>query len=337
MDRFTDAYNKARDVVSQQKFSTEWAKFLKDDVRVKSLLAPDGPNYAQADGLDKIRKKLADDSHNALVAFFVGGGTADTIVEACKNDGGAGRLDERAATIKMLKHLYFSRKRGAQDVWIYSPPKSYALWIHEEIVGAEDAIKQKLKKEHEVYSSKEKQYMCDALQLALKWSLDVCAKLGDPDEKAKAMVSRWFADEDTSDADLTKAISSLNEGFKKIANVANSNSLIFSDEPIDRNKGGWKDWAFVYKSEKMDVVYLQGAFLKAGNSGKLWMCALTIIHELSHRAVGTSDHRYDSSGLKPHKTRFPHAKAIDNADSWAYFATDLAGNLSDSDRKKTLV
>jgi len=36
---------------------------------------------------------------------------------------------------------------------------------------------------------------------------------------------------------------------------------VFSDHPPDRSKGGWKDWAFVYKSEAMDVVYLQGAAL----------------------------------------------------------------------------
>lgn len=75
------------------------------------------------------------------------------------------------------------------------------------------------------------------------------------------MVRRWFADEDTTDQQVKDAAKTLNEGFKKIANVAKSNKLIFSDEPNDRNSGGWKDWAFVYKSEGMDVVYLQGAFL----------------------------------------------------------------------------
>ena len=81
---------------------------------------------------------------------------------------------------------------------------------------------------------------------------------------------------------------------------------------------------------------MQNAFLKAGNSGKLWMCALTIIHELTHREVNTDDHKYDTDGLKPHTTRFPKAKTIENADSWAYFVTDLVGMLSKSDRKRYL-
>jgi hypothetical protein len=71
-----------------------------------------------------------------------------------------------------------------------------------------------------------------------------------------------------------------------------------------------------------------------GNSGKLWLCAETIIHELSHHDVSTEDHRYDHAGLKPKKA-FPYAKAISNADSWGYFAIDLAGYLSASDLKKS--
>ena len=72
-----------------------------------------------------------------------------------------------------------------------------------------------------------------------------------------------------------------------------------------------------------------------GNSGKLWLCAETIIHELSHHEVSTQDHRYDNAGLKPGSSSFPYAKAIDNADSWGYFALDLAGYLSTADLDKT--
>ena len=130
---------------------------------------------------------------------------------------------------------------------------------------------------------------------------------------------------------------SFDDGFKKIAAVCNGARLVFSDHPPDRSKGGWKDWAFVYKSEAMDVVYLQGAYLKAAKrSGTLWKCALTIIHELSHREVKTDDNRYDYDGLKPDKSSFPHAKALDNADSWAYFALDYVGTLPAGDRDDVL-
>ena len=46
----------------------------------------------------------------------------------------------------------------------------------------------------------------------------------------------------------------------------------------------------------MDVVYLQGAYLKAAKrTGTLWQGAFAIIHELSHWEVKTDDNRYNSS------------------------------------------
>jgi len=36
------------------------------------------------------------------------------------------------------------------------------------------------------------------------------------------------------------------------------------------------------------------------------------------------------------KTNFPYAKAIDNADSWACFAVDMAGYMPESDRNSFL-
>ena len=158
------------------------------------------------------------------------------------------------------------------------------------------------------------------------------------------MVKTWFADQNTTEAQVTEAITKLLFGFKKIAAVCNSNVLVFSDEPIDRtsltnpvkNKHGWDAFAFVHGNERMDVVYLQKAFLKAGATGKVWKCALTIVHEVSHRAVKCHDMMYDFEGLKPDKARFPFTAAIINADSWAYFATDLAGKLGAPEKAKAM-
>ena len=175
--------------------------------------------------------------------------------------------------------------------------------------------------------------MCDALQEAAAWCHKVQIKLSTP--AGEAMVKSWFLDSAATAQNLTQAIDTLRAGFKTLNTACRSGQLIFSDEPGDRNSGGWKDWAFVYKSEAMKVLYLQGAFVKAGNSGNKTMCALTIIHELTHKLLGTNDHRYDYDGLKPTAT-LPFAKTIDNADSWGYFAADMAGMLSDSDRNRVL-
>jgi hypothetical protein len=56
---------------------------------------------------------------------------------------------------------------------------------------------------------------------------------------------------------------------------------------------------------------------------------------MSHHEVSTVDHRYDNQGLKPNKAAFPYTKAIVNADSWGYFALDLAGYLSKADSDNT--
>jgi len=243
------------------------------------------------------------------------------------------KVGEKAATLKMLKHLYLARKTGNQDVWVYSPPKAYRKWVFDEIKGDDTSTKSKLQQEREVYSAKEREIMGDALQEAASWCQKVQINIATT--AGEDMVKAWFMDSAATPQNLAQAISTLKDGFKKVETVCRSGQLIFSDEPGDRNSGGWKDWAFVYKSEAMKVVYLQGAFVKAGNSGKKTMCALTIVHELTHKILGTNDHRYDYDGLKPTAT-FPFAKAIDNADSWGYFAADICGMLSESDRKKTL-
>ena len=128
MDSFTEAYTKARAVIQNQKFEAEWQKFLTTDAKVSSLLGVDGPDPTFADNLDRLRWKILKEPK---------GKRGDTVVTACKSGVAGGSVDERAATIKMMWHLYRTRKRGGQDVWVYSPPKSYVTWIYSEISGAE--------------------------------------------------------------------------------------------------------------------------------------------------------------------------------------------------------
>jgi hypothetical protein len=341
---FSEAYDKARDVVANQTFAADWEEFRQ---KVKVLLGQDGPSSVHAAVLDNFRETLDKgaggfwDAVKDNKSLTKKGRVADEILAASKST--ATKVEERAATLKLLKHLYLAGSQGAQQVWVYSPPEAYTKWVYDEIKGSEKDIKERLEKEEEVYTAGDKKLMCDALQLARKWSLDAVAKLGSPSDDTKAVVRRWFADEVTTEAQLAAAAQTLKAGLQKIANVCTSTLLIFSDEPGDRTGGGWKDYAFVNRSkDRLSVVYLQGAFLEAGrkkwpwSTPRLWMCALTIIHELSHREQDTDDNRYDSDGLKPSKTTFPYADALDNADSWGYFTTDLAGMLSGADRDRVL-
>jgi len=148
-------------------------------------------------------------------------------------------------------------------------------------------------------------------------------------------VKRWFADSTTTEEQTKTDITTLLNGFKKITNTCNSNKLIFPDDPGDRKSLTKYDklYGSVWPGGEglFPVIYLAGAFKKAGNSGKLWLCGQTIIHEASHLEVSTKDHRYDTRGLKPGK-EFPRSQAIENADSWGYFSIDICGYLSKSDR-----
>jgi hypothetical protein len=97
--------------------------------------------------------------------------------------------------------------------------------------------------------------------------------------------------------------------------------------------------AFTMRSryEGMDVVYVESAFFGHDPGGvvhdlKNW--TRIIVHELSHLVCGTIDvngDRYAHSGIGPH-AGFPASDAVRNADSWAFFAADCAGQLTDGNR-----
>lgn len=335
MDRFTHAYDKTRKIINSHHWPGSWENILKTECKINCMMEKSHLNFEHGSGADKLRNKF--EVFSALKKTTNGDIIAavnETDLTGVKAWFCAGNGADRVAALKMIKHLYFVHKRGGQDVWVYSPPKSYKKWVYDEISGTKEQMVGKLNLEEEVYSDAEKKLMCDSLLLALNWSQNAVNKLASADNKTKELVRKWFGFSDSSDKVISKHISKLISGFKKIMNVCNSNHLVFSDEPLDRNDGGWKDWAFVYSQEKIDVIYLQNAFLQSANGGQLWKCALTIIHELSHREVKTSDHRYDNSGLKPGRGTLSVKQAIDNADSWAYFATDLAGKLTVAENTK---
>ncbi|QDF99476.1 hypothetical protein CJ010_24520 [Azoarcus sp. DD4] len=335
MGKFTEIYTKAKDVLANQDFDKDWQAFLNSECKVKALFGADGFDVARAQDPERVRKRLRELSKwNKRIGAV--------IVEAATNPASAGTLAERAAALKMVRHVYRISKKGAQSVWVYSPPKAYTKGIFDEIAGDAKAVEAKLNNERKIFSSTEMQWMASALAVALKISEDAKAKLSGTTGKAAdtdAMVKRWFLDEDSGDAELASARAKLLAGFQKIAVACASDKLVFTDY-VDWIKTRNKYFGAAFRGGEgggFPVIYLEGAFTRlTGNTGKMWLCAETIIHEFSHHEVSTRDHRYDSSGLKPSKTTLPYAKAIENADSWGYFALDLAGYLSTSDRSKVL-
>lgn len=302
-----------------------------------SLVFPaEGPKRTHYSTLTQLRGTLSSSANTSsksegelLVAAC--GGATDTAVDKLVRG-----LNDEVAALKMARHMYLVHMRGGQDVWVFSPPVHYTEWLQDEFKGlGNKGLAIWASQTDEVYSKQEKKAMGEATQLALAWTMKCISKLGSPDDKTNAVIKRWFCASPATDDEVKTLATKLLRGFSKIASVLNSGLLVLSDEPIDRNGGGWKDYAFVYKSEKMHVIYIQKATLSAALGNKMWDAALTIVHELSHRELGTDDHRYADDGpLSPASaTGLTKAQALDNADSWGFFAADLNGAITEGVRK----
>ena len=90
--------------------------------------------------------------------------------------------------------------------------------------------------------------------------------------------------------------------------------------------------------EGMDVIYIESAFFKkdANTLSGLKNWARILVHELSHRELGTEEKFYSWQGMKPAAGAFPMPDALANADSWAFFCVDAAGHLTKSERNIAL-
>lgn len=337
MNKFSEAYAAAKKALDDGKLAGDFKDL---QAGLKTLLAQaSGPDSAQAAQVAKLRETM-----KAGAKPLVAKGTAEPRANAKTLIAGAGdglKLAERAATLKMLRHLYHEKSAGGQQIWVYSPPEVYAKWLFDEVAGADaTALENTLAKaEKEVYSETQRGVMASAVQTARSVALDVCTKLGGASDTTKAVVRRYFGNKATTEKQLIEIMVTLAAGYKKIANACNGGNIVISDEPGDRTGGGWKDWAFIYTAETMSVIYLQGAWLKKAdeitpsNQSPLYRCVRTVIHELSHKEVSTEDVVYGPKGLMPEgSSALTPEYALHNADSWAYFAVDVLGHLTGPDK-----
>lgn len=341
--RFTPAYDMAVEATKTYKFAADWQAFLTDKVGMKALLgSTDGPGAAQGPLLEALRTKITE------TVKKTGQGTTegDVLLEMAGVKGAGLLSDAQAdavATLKMLRHLYYQLDKGNQAVWIYAQPFSFHKWVFDELRGCTYAdAKTRLNHLDEVYPLTMRPHMVCGLATSLAWCQKCVAKLGGKlDADTEEMVQRWFVPAGVDKDASGNAATTLLDGFKKIAALCNTTRVIFSDEPVNRMSGDaiageshfrseWNDYAFVdggKPRERLDVVYIQNSTLKKWSSGsQAWMATLAIIHEISHRVVNTKDAVYDFTGLKPGSV-LGLQHALVNADSWAYFAADLNGQL----------
>lgn len=146
-------------------------------------------------------------------------------------------------------------------------------------------------------------------------------------DKHFEIIARWFADSASTDSDVILMAAQLHIGLQKIAAKLKSGCLLYTDSVSERGtteNAGTE--AFVW-GDTVDVVYIEEEFFGSGNTlSGLRNWARIVIHELTHRELKTKDHAYEWQAMAPKK--ISAAKAIENADSWAWFCADCAGVLT---------
>jgi hypothetical protein len=355
----TDEIAAAHTVLAAGGFAKPWAATV---TKLAKLTEAKGPHDSSAPALDDLRKLVTKGAASGSIFKSAGqvsedegilaatGGYDFTKPEATSGINAA--CIQRAAALKLLRHLHFLRKRGSHKFWLLSLSKGLKDWPSLALKGATvSTLRVQLSDTEGYFSADDQKHLAEAAQESMKWvqkTLILLATASKPKSKgapaALTVVKRYFADENTTDEDLATIASTLTAGFKKIQGVLGAGRMLLTDHPEVRNasagenKGFWKSEAFVKGArEDLDVVYIESAFFGTKNTikGGLRNWARILVHELTHREVATTDHRYSwhASGIGPKAGgAFDAAKALTNADSWAFFAADAAGELTESER-----
>lgn len=302
---------------------------------LKKLLGADGPELASAAALNMLRAVAKKTGESKFV--LQGAGLDPAATAGVPPEDGV----KAAALIKFMRHLYLAGVRGSQQVWVFSTPKAYAQYPHDQVrAEASSYVKLKtcLDDVVEVFDDETKQRLAEATQMGLSWCMAAQATLSSAktDPSAMVKVKRWFDDGSSSASDLETTISNVLAGFKKMTSTMNGCSFVITDMPKDRHNPS-KDLteAYVFNlKEAPKTVYVEKAFFENYDVSVLhdvkknW--ARIIVHEVSHIDANTVDHSYAWAGIGVGTSLSP-AKAAVNADSWAFFAADCAGALTSGD------
>ena len=259
----------------------------------------------------------------------------------------------RAATLKFLRHLYLVHQRGNQKVWVADTPKSYRHYPSGELDDVKSSmsnLRARLSDKDEQFGPDRRKALGEATITSLAWcqrtNMALAEAAADPACPAMEKVKRWFSSSVTTEEDLQQMVGDLQAGFKKVTATLNSSQLIFTDMPSIRGATSGDDYdlltayAFVFAGrwEKLPIVYIENAFFGPHRSPlpdrTLW--ALTVVHEITHIDCSTKDHRYDNAGLKCGPV-FDPDRAVENADSWAYFCADCANALTPSQINSAMI
>lgn len=361
--KFKAEYGYARGwLLKQEHFFKDWQPLVK---RLHSLMGELGFGAGDAAALAELRDRVTKGSDGKRVTEDRGLLEA---VGAWADDGAAAVDDKakmRAASLKLLRHVYMLSKSGNRIVWVVSLPKDFRDWPSDDLNArgsSRTAARALLMSSDEIFSEEHKKHLGSATFHALAWCQRATALLAtaanaasgkgsDADKPSLDLVRRWFAQPGLPANDLKTYIATLQQGFKNIIAVLGRGRFVLTDWVPLRGASTADEIAFLNSeaftfpnhAEGMDVVYIERSFFvdHPGNvlkGQRNWMRIL--VHELSHLVCGTEDvmmgnARYAWYGIGPH-AGFPGSAAIRNADSWAFFCADAAGALTQGERSMAL-
>lgn len=328
--QFTTAYAEIVTGLASPHFSADkdWQALV---ARGRKLAGVDGFDCGEAGLVDDLRKKLSKANTvgtNEAVSLFKGAG------ETLSGTGAGAVVDAalalRLGALKTLRHTYLLKRSGAHKVWCLSIPVSFSDWPHEALKGGLGSVTSRLNDLSERFTLEQRKNLSDASQEGLSWVHKAMIAAGTPNDEVNfKRIARWFTDANSKDSDVFATAAVLNAGLKKLTAKLKSGNLIYTDSVSERGTAeNANTEAFVW-GDRLDVVYIEEQFFGTRNTlTGLQNWARIVIHELTHRELKTADHAYEHQGINPKK--LTAAKAIENADSWAWFCADCAGALTDS-------
>ena len=363
--KFRSEYDAARKALaSAAAFEAGWQPVV---TQLASLMGRDGFDVARAEALDELRRRATHGADATRVD------EADGLLRAVAPaaDGTlADDVRQRAAALKLLRHVHLESRCGSRGVWIVSLPSEFTNWPSSQFVdecGNLAGMRQLLGGRREHFDAAQRRYLGAATLQGLAWcqraaivladarrargGAAALAERADARAQARTLVRRWFAEPGASETAVDKLIATLTRGFKDIVASLNRGRFVITDWVPFRAAHNADEaeflrteaFAFRARSEGMDVVYVESAFFNdfAGNvlRGQAnWTRIL--VHELSHLVCGTHDvndgqSRYAWSGIGPH-AGYPSGATVRNADNWAFFAADCAAALTAGQRETAL-
>ena len=360
--KFKTEYDTARaTIVKNSDYERGWQPLVR---KLETLMGASGFDAAQEPALGELRKKVTEGPSKTQITEDKGilqaaGGWTDA------NTGTvSAAVKKRAASLKLLRHIYLQNKSGNRKVWVLSLPTDFTDWPTRYLDANANTVarvKQLLASSNEHFSDQQRRYLGNSTQQALAWCQKAGIVLADAAaggtganpgrDNARALVKRWFAEAGLDDATVNTYITTLTQGFKKIIAMLNKGHFVVTDwvpfrGTTDADEAGFlASEAFTFSSngEGMDVVYIESSFFTDDPGGVVHGQAnwtRIIVHELTHLVCGTDDvnngqDRYAWYGIGPH-AGYPGSDCIRNADNWAFFAADCGGALSDSARSMAL-